>query len=404
MQQSNIAGDEAFWLARRAEMDLDPESANFNTGTLSPTPRPVLEAVTRLRQQQSSAPSDFCWRQLPKLINASRAALAAYLNCRAFDLLLLPNVTFAINLAAWSLELPPGSEILTTDHEYGAMVFLWKRIAKERDLRYLELTLPYRTDDPSEIIRAFERAISLDTRVLFISHCTCTTGLVLPVREIVELARARGILTVIDGAHAVGTVPVDLEEINADFYAANCHKWLMAPAGAGFLHAASTHKPMMKPLITSWGYDYDRSAPDQDSNWGGSFWQRDLEFHGTVDRCAQMVLPEALAFRKKLGGDEAIRSRSRTLVEYCRARMIDAGLTPAISSDPRLCAALVAFDFQTDDLIRTRDQFWFEHHIECPVTEAAGRRFLRVSCAWFNTTGDLDRLATALKTVRGASL
>jgi isopenicillin-N epimerase len=159
--------NESFWLAKRGEMMLDAEHVNFNAGTLSPTPRPVFEAVTTLRRQQASNPSDFHWRQIPPLISRSRQRLAEYLHCRTDDLLLLPNVTFAINLVVQSLKLPAGSEILMTDHEYGAMLFCWQRQAALSNWKITQLPLPYRSEDPDEIVDAFRRAITNDTRVIF---------------------------------------------------------------------------------------------------------------------------------------------------------------------------------------------------------------------------------------------
>ena len=145
---------------------------NLNAGTLSPTPEPVLAAVTRLRRMQADQPSDFLWRQTPVLLKRSRAALAKFLRVKPDDLALLPNVTHAINLAVTSLRLPRGSEILTTDHEYGAMLYCWQRWAKERGWKLRKIKLPYTTEDPSEILAAFKNAIRPATRVLFFSHVT----------------------------------------------------------------------------------------------------------------------------------------------------------------------------------------------------------------------------------------
>src|SRR4051812_34180349 len=231
--------DEQLWTERRLEMILDPDSANLNAGTLSPIARSVFDAVTDLRRRQAAAPSDFCWRQTPPLINRARASLAKYLHCREGDLLLLPNVTFAINIVTNSLKLPAGSEILTSDHEYGAMRMCWRRFAARHDVTVREIAMPYRAEDPQEIVDAFARAISPKTRVVFFSHCTTSTGLLLPAREITQAVRARSdALVIIDGAHAPGMIPLNLEKIGADFYGANCHKWIMAPAGSGFLHVA----------------------------------------------------------------------------------------------------------------------------------------------------------------------
>ena len=393
------------WDAARRLVPQRPDKVNLNAGTLSPTPAPVLDAVTRLRAAQAAAPSDFAWRQAPGLLQRARLRLATYLGCRTQDLLLLPNVTYAINIVANSLRLPPGSEILTTDHEYGAMLFVWQRLAKRHDLRVRQFPLPYRAEDPDEIVEAFRRAVTAQTRVVFFSHCTTTTGLVLPAERITRAARERAgddALVVIDGAHAPGMVQVDLSGTGADFYGANCHKWMMCPPGSGFLHAAPHRRAMLEPLVTSWGWEWERARPDDDSGWGGTFWQRDLEFHGTLDRTPQMAIPDALDFREQpLGGDNSIRARTRELVTHARHRLAGAGgIEPATPQHPDLSGSIVAFEYPCADVIAMRDRMWNEFGIECPVTQACGRTFLRVSCAWFNTTGDLDRLADALAAIR----
>jgi isopenicillin-N epimerase len=392
--------DDSFWLAVRQQVCLDRSKINFNAGTLSPTPVPVLEAVTDLRRRMAANPSDFVWRQTPPLLDRARARLAEYLRCNPPDLLLIPNSTFGINLIASSLRLRPGSEILTTDHEYGAMMYCWRRLALRDKLRIRAIDLPYRTEAPAEIVDAFARAITDETRVLFFSHVTTTTGLVLPAKPLCDLARQRGLLSVIDGAHAPGMIPLDLSDLGADFYVGACHKWLMAPAGAGFLHVPPHRKSMLQPIITSWGYDYDVKHAEHDSALGGTFWQRDFEFHGTVDRCPQMVLPESLDFRASLGGDSAVLKRTWQLSDYLRAALAACGLACATPASRSLTGgALTAFDFPCDDLIRMRDRLWHEFHIECPVTEAAGKTFLRVSTGWFNTTGEIDKLAAAVRVI-----
>jgi isopenicillin-N epimerase len=390
---------DSFWLAQRDRMARDPRKINLNAGTLSPTPLPVLEAVTRLREEMAANPSNFVWRRTGPLIDLSRQRLAAYLGCDPLDLLLLPNATLAINVIAQSLEIPAGAEVLTTDHEYGAMMLCWRRAAVRGGWSLVEVPLPYRCEDPQEIVDALARGITPRTRVLYFSHVTTSTGLVLPAEALVKLAREHGLLCIIDGAHAPGMFPVNLGEMGADFYTANCHKWLMAPAGSGFLHVSRAVRERIQPLITSWGFDYDRSAPDLPSGWAGSRWQWEHEFHGTTDRTPQMVLPEALDFRQELGGDEAIRRRVAELSDYARQALAKRGLECVTPRNERLRGALVAFDIACGDLVAARNRLYNEFDIECPLTTAAGKTFLRVSTAWLNTKGEIDRLAEAAVTL-----
>lgn len=359
---------------------------NLNAGTLSPTPESVWAAVTRLRRMQADNPSDFLWRQTPPLLKRSRRALAKFLHVDADDLLLLPNVTFAMNLAVTALRLPPGAEVLMTDHEYGAMALCWRRWAKERGWKLRQFKLPYATEDPTEIVAAARNAIRPATRVLFFSHVTSTTGLVLPAAELCRL----GLLTVIDGAHAAGMIPLDLARIDAAFYGGNCHKWLMAPLSCGFLHVARRFRKDLKPLVTGWG-------------WGGVDWQYEMEFHGCTDRCPQMVLPEVFAFRRCLGSETTIQRRSRTLAKYARERLSAVGLKPATPRNPALSASMIAFELPRHHPLVRRNTLWEKHRIECPVTVAAGRHFLRVSLAWFNTRTEIDRLAQVLVTMQPRS-
>src|SRR3954468_10785268 len=286
MIRHQVMSDTTHWADRRALIAREPDAINLNAGTLSPTPLPILDAVTALRRRQAANPSDFVWRQLPPLIQAGRAALAGYLNCPSAELVMLPNITFVMNIVVSSLaeQLPAGAEILTTDHEYGAMLNCWQRAADARGWTITKLTLPYLAEDAGEIVNAFRSRITDATRVLYFSHVNCTTGLVMPVVELSRLARERGLMCVIDGAHAPGMVPVDLTAIGADYYAANCHKWMMAPAVCGFLHVAPHRRATTKPIITSWGWGYPPDEADADCRGGGSKWQWDLEFHGTVDR------------------------------------------------------------------------------------------------------------------------
>lgn len=393
-----------------AQIPLPPGKLNLNAGTLSPTPLPVLRRTEELRLLQATNPSDFMWRQTPALIESARASLATYLNARPADLLLLPNITYAINLVVSSLTLPRGTEVLLTDHDYGAMVNTWQRWASVRDWNLRTVPIPLTTassgggvttpNSPDDVFSAITSAITPATRILFLYHVSSPTGLVFPLADICRYARERDILTVIDGAHGPGMIPVDLTAIGADFYASNLHKWLLCPSAGGFLHVAPHRRNDLRPLITSWGWGYERSKAFEDSKNGGSRWQWDLEFHGTADRTPQMALPSALAFRKTLGTEEQI------LAHYHHLSRVVRDLIPlpcASPSHPDLHAALTIFEVPPCDPIAIRDRLYNEFHIECPITvlnsPTGPRHFLRVSTATFTTADHLAQLAAAVKTL-----
>ena len=405
--------DESFWLARRRDVMLDPAVVQLNAGTCSPTPQALFDRVTDLRRQQAESPTAFQWRQAWPLLHASRAALAEYVGACTQDLALVENVTVALNIAIRSIPLSPGDEVVTTDHEYGSMLKLWRRVADAAGATVKVAELPRQVEEPEQIVDAVARALNPKARVLFFSHISSPSGLVLPAEALCRLARQRGLVSVIDGAHAPGQIPLNLDALDADYYGANCHKWMMAPASVGFLHVGRHWKRRTQSVIGSWGHGYPADQTDTDVFPGTTAWHYDLEFHGTSDRTPQMVLPEAVSFRRSLGGDAAVRTRVRGLTGYLRKRLSELDLSAWLPHDDRLVGTLTAFDlpavYQTgaagfiaspgdSPAQRLQRALWERHRIEAPATFCAGRAFLRVSTGWFNTTDDIDRLCEALRT------
>jgi isopenicillin-N epimerase len=406
MTASNVPApnDERSWGEIRKTVALPTDHVMLNAGSLSPTPWPVLAAVTELRKQQAAAPSDFIMRSGPVRIEATRGRLARYFNANPLDLVLLPNVTFAINIVAQSLRestlLPAGSEILTTEHEYGAMVFCWQRLAKQMGLTVRAIPLPYEQNYEDAIVHAIEKAIGPKTKLLFFSHVTTQIGLVIPAARICNLARERGILTAIDGAHSPGMLPLDLAEVGADFYGGNGHKWMMAPAGTGFLHVRRDHRPMVQPLVTSWGWGYEPAKLDESMHFGSTRWQWSLEFQGVCDRSAQIAMANAVDYLEGIGR-EAITARVRYLSNYARKRFAEtAGLVAATPTDPRLSGSLTAFDFPVRDTTAAHQSLFRDHHVEAVFPRVGEKTFLRISTGFFNTPGEIDQLAQALPALR----
>ena len=391
-----IPPDDPHWLRLREQVPQPLAAINLNAGSFSPVPRPVHAAAEELRRQFAASPSDFLWRRMPGLLDRARTETAGYLDARPADLLILLNVTFALNLVVRSLKYPAGSRILCSDQEYGAMNFCWQAAAAEHGWELKTVSVPPHLDD-EDVVDRFDAARDGSVRAVFFSHVTSPTGHVLPARRLCAWARGRGLHSVIDGAHAVGMIPLSVRQVDADFYGGNLHKWLMAPPGAGFLHVRPELRDSLRPLVTSWGHGYAPDTLDVDSGWGGSFWAREQEYQGTLDRFAQAVLPEVLAFRRQVGSDAEIAARVDRLATHLCDRMAAVGHRPAVPQDRR--GALVAFPLEPVDVLKARDWMWHAHHIECPTTEAAGRHYLRVSTAWFNTPAELDRLADAVRTI-----
>ena len=335
---------------------LDPGVTFLNHGSYGACPAPVFARYQELQRKLERNPVEFLARRFDALTAESRAALAVYLGARPDDLVFVPNATAGLNAVIRSLRLDPGDEVLTTRHEYGAVTRTWE---------FMGASLVYA--DPEELVAA----IGPRTREVSVSHITSPTALVLPVAEICAAAREAGALAIVDGAHAPGQLPLDLEALGADVYAGNCHKWLCAPKGAGFLWARPEHQRWIEPLVISWGYGADRTFADRHG------WQ------GTRDPAAVLTLPAAIEAHAVLDLE-----RCRLLAASFHDLLPPCGPTPA----PQMWATEVA----TDEPEELQRRLFEEHAIEVVVREWEGRSLLRVSIAPYNDEADVEQLLDAL--------
>jgi isopenicillin-N epimerase len=392
----------AFWAHARGQMLLDPTVANLNTGSFGPLPRVVFEQVTALRQRLAEEPMDFLVRQAPPLLWQARERLAVFLGSDPRRLIFTANVTAAINTVASALRLAAPGEVLLTDHEYGAMHWCWQRAAQRQGLTLRTFPLPPMPRTSGEIVNAVRAALTEQTRVLFFSHVLSPTGLVLPAQEICAEARRRGVLTVLDGAHAPAMVPVDLAALGCDFYGGNCHKWLLAPTGSGFLYVGPGSEERLQPLQVSWGWRYDRGRAEERDEFGSTPRLRAFEFEGTRDPCPWLAVPAAIGFQEGIGW-ERIRGRIAGLARSVRERLDGrAGLRLATPADPALHGALTAFRLPPGtEPVALRRGLWERYRIEAPVVERPEGPLLRVSTHFYNTEEEIDCLAEALSVLLG---
>lgn len=394
------------WSAARARMILDATVTMLNTGSFGPLPQPVFDRVTAIRHRLAAGPTDFYVRQAPPLLWEARERTAAFLGTTPQRLVFTTNVSAAINLIASGLRLNSPGEILMTDHEYGAMVWCWERVGQRQGLSVRTFPLPTMATDPGEIVEAMRKAITPRTRVLFFSHVLSPTGLVLPAKELCAEARKRGVLTVIDGAHAAAMLPLNIDSVGADFYTGNLHKWLLAPSGAGFLAIGPGNEDRLQPLHVSWGYHADKypigevtksAGPDARDGYGSTPRIRFLEFEGTRDFCPWLAVPSAIDFQTELGWD-AVRSRIAELAAYTRKVIGDTGLSLATPTHPGMHGAMTAFNLPTTvNPPKLRRELW-DRRIEIPVIERErpDRLLLRVSHHFYTTEAEIDILAREL--------
>jgi isopenicillin-N epimerase len=376
----------------------------LNAGTLSPTPRPVSRRVEAIRLLQAFAPSRMFFFDAGPLLDRARRSLASFLNVERNDLFLQPNVTIALNQAVRSVRLRKGDEILTTDHEYGAMRLLLDHIARRDGANVRTITLPYPSPLESDYVDAFRSAVSDRTRLVFFSHVTSPTGLVLPAKQIVRACKRPDRLVIVDGAHAVGAMQVNLDDLGADAYGANVHKWMMGACGVGFLHLSPRLKAMANPVVISWGDDYDPAhadeiAPDFGPQAGSTRLQYRLEYQGVRDLAPAMALPETIAFLRQVGVSRR-RERELELADALINAMRSIGMPPHSPPTESLRSPMTVFACSDRLAAALRRDLWRRHRVICPVTSTPAGPMLRVSTAWFNTRREITRLVDAVDRIR----
>ena len=345
---------------------LDPDVVYLNHGSFGACPRTVFERYQAWQLELEREPVAFIARRLPELLADARAELGAFVGAAADDLTFVPNATTGVNVAARALDLLPGDEVLATDLEYGACDLTWERVCARTGARYVRAGVDVLLEHLTE-----------RTRAVFLSHITSETALLLPVEEIVARARAEGVATIVDGAHAVAQVNLDLTALGADFYSGNCHKWLGAPKGAGFLHVRREWQERVDGPIVSWGYD--------DPN---TFVSR-TERQGTRDPAAYLAVPDAIAFTR----EHDVRAQCVALARDARRDLCALLGTDPIAPDEQILQMASVRLRSPDPELSGR--LFDEHRIEIPVSGD----LLRISVAPYTTREDVERLLDALPRV-----
>jgi isopenicillin-N epimerase len=323
----------------------------------------------------------FLARRLDELLAEARAALGAYVGADPEDLVFVPNASAAVNVAAWPLGLQAGDEVLSTDLEYGALDLTWEHVCGDFGARYVRTPIRLPVTSAEEIVETIWAGVGPLTRVPFISHHTSSTALTLPVEQLCRRAREAGIRTVVDGAHVPAHLPLNLRELDADYYAGNCHKWMCAPKGAGFLYVRRELQRDVHPLQISWGYEGDDPT----------FVSRHQK-QGTRDPSAYLTVPAAIAWQNEHDWD-SVRDRCHELARRARNEL---GLEPLTPDSEEFFRQMVALRLPEDAPRNLQQRLYDEHRVEVPVGERGEERFIRVSFQGYNDDADFERLKSAL--------
>ncbi len=373
---------------------LDPNIVFLNPGSYGACPRVVFQAYQDWQLEMERNPVAFLGRRSAALLRDARIVLASYLGARADDLVFVANATTGVNIVARSLDFRPGDEILTTDLEYGACIATWERVCQQRGatLRRVEIALPLEAD---RFVDHLFNAVTKRTRLLFTSHLTSGTALILPIADLCRRARAAGIISVIDGAHAPAQLELNLQALDADFYIGNCHKWMCAPKGSAFLHAQTRHHAALHATVVSWGDVATEGTPtDRDSFTGESLLERRLQWQGTRDIAAFLSVPAAIAWQQKQDWNQQRARCHGMAVDLLHRVSSRLGQEPIGRSTD--FGQMVPIPVPHTDAAALRRRLFEQHHIEVPVTQHAGCLFVRVSVQAYNTAAELQLLEDVL--------
>lgn len=369
---------------------LDPEVTYLNHGAYGATPRPVFEAYQRWQLELEREPVDFLSRYATERLAHSRAVLAEYVDTERDNLVYVSNGTTAMNIVARSLWVGPGDEVLTSDHEHGGIDRLWRFMQQKLGFTYVKRRIPLPVTTHAEFVEHFWAGVTPRTKVILLSQLTSPTSLVFPVAEICARARRAGIVTVIDGSHVPGQLPLSLRELDPDFYVGILHKWVCAPKGCAFLYARPDAQPRLDPLIVSWGWEPKVPGPSKYVEYH--------EWQGSRDISSFLAVPDALAFQARHDWD-AVRARCKELAAYAQREISAlAGTTPYHPDRPEwygqiVCARLPR---DTDDKLLLR-RLRFDYGIDVSVDRFDDWPRIRVSIQGYNDVGDVERLLSALR-------
>ena len=307
----------------RSLWSLDPKITFLNHGSFGACPLAVLQKQRQLRDRLEQNPVRFFALELEPLLDQARQTLAEFLGAAAENLVFVPNATTGVNTVLRSLCLPhpdfaalqPGDELLTTTHEYNASRNALDFAAQASGATVVTAAVPFPIDSPEQAIAAVLSKISARTRLVLLDHVTSQTGLVFPLKPIIEELTAIGVEVLIDGAHAPGMVPLNLQDLGATYYTGNCHKWLCAPKGAAFLYVQPDRRDRIRPLVISHGANSPRRDRDR--------FRLEFDWTGTADPSAYLVVPKAIQFMGSLltGGWTELMQQNRATALTIRQRL-----------------------------------------------------------------------------------
>lgn len=380
----NIPSFERLWL-------LDPQVTYLNHGAFGACPIPILELQHRLREQLEREPVRFMERELEPLLDRARQALGAFVGAEARELAFVPNATTGVNAVLRSLYFDSNDELLTTDQEYNACRNALNYVAQRTGAKIVIASVPFPVESPQQVIDAVLERVTANTKLLLIDHITSQTGLIFPIKALISQLTSSGVEILVDGAHAPGQVPLNLQELGATYYTGNCHKWLCAPKGAAFLYVRADRQTQIRPLTISHGANAVRQERSR--------FHLEFDWMGTSDQTPYLCLPEVIGLMGSLlpGGWSELMQRNHDTVLAARQLLCEV-LNIAKPCPDEMIGSMASLPIPDGEMNALRNALFDQYHIEVPIMPfpAPPKRLIRISAQVYNTLDQYKYLATAI--------
>jgi len=375
----------------KSQFLLDPEITFLNHGSFGACPKPIFENYQYWQLELEKEPVQFIQKNSAQYLKTSKDALANYIGCSSDDFFYTTNPTVAVNTVLRSLNLEEGDEVLTTNHEYGAMDRTWSYFSKKKGIKYIRQNISLPILSKEQILNEFWSGYTSKTKIIFISHISSVTALVFPVKEICEKARELGLITIIDGAHVPGQLDLNIQELNPDFYTGALHKWMLAPKGVSFLYVKKTFQNSIDPLVVSWGYE---SESPSDSQF--------LDYHqhqGTRDISAFLTIPKAIEFLRVNNWEERAASCRKLIRDNYNKFCEMLNSKPICPVTSEFLVQMCSIPIRTTKPLELKETLFHKYKIEIPVMKLEDKFFLRIAINGYNSQQDLEILQEALEDI-----
>jgi isopenicillin-N epimerase len=382
---TDVVDDESFWFAVQQAFTVDRTLVNLNNGGVSPAPALVQAAMKRHQDYSNLAPTYTMWQILEPQREATRERMARQWGVDKEEVAFTRNASESLQTLQFGYDLKAGDEVLTTTQDYGRMITTFRQRERREGIKLRQIQIPVPAEDPAEVVRLFEEAITPKTRMILACHMINLTGQILPVTELTALARRHGIPLVIDGAHSLAHFDFDLGALDVDNYTSSLHKWLFAPHGTGFLYVRRDQIPNVWPLM---------AAPDEQTHD-----IRKFEAIGTHPEAPYLCIGEALSFHQGIGP-----ARKAARLVYLRDYWANALLEHDnvrlhTSRKPGLACGIANVEIVGLEPNDVREYLWDRHRIITVAINHDEFRGLRISPSVYTTISELDRFIDVMSDV-----